>query len=333
MNSAPTSREKGDEPRRAVITGAAGFAGSHLAECLLERGWEVFGTDRPGISRNNFESLGRAFKFHEFDVLDSRGVETLLDLARPDVVFHLAAVAYVPYADHYPSLVFDINAKAVLALADSLFRLAPSARLVLVSSSQVYGRVEAERMPLGEDCPVAPVNIYGLSKLCAEEIVRSWQRVGRLDGVIVRPFNHFGPRQRPEFVISDWARQIARIELGEVAPVLRVGNLEAARDFTGVRDMVKAYLRAAEKGKSGEVYNVCSGRAHPVGEILELLLGMSRVPIEVKEDTRRLRSGEIPLVVGDCSRFRRDTDWEPEQSLGEGLEKTLQYWRRRLARS
>lgn len=315
---------------RALITGVAGFAGSHLADLLLDLGWEVTGTDRPGISRSNLDHLRSRLRFRQFDILDPRGLEKLAADSRPEVVFHLAAVAYIPYAEHYPYLVFDINTKGVLNLVDVLARTSPAARLVLVSSSQVYGTVPAEKMPIREDFPPAPVNVYGASKLAAEEIARAWSRSGQLETVIVRPFNHFGPRQRPDFVISDWARQIAMAEAGLSEASIRVGNLEAARDFSDVRDMVRAYLAVAEKGMPDKAYNISSGRAYRVGDILQLLLERARIPIAVREDRERLRAREIPLVVGDCAVFRADTGWSPEHSLEDGLGATLDYWRSRF---
>ncbi|HOO78275.1 MAG TPA: GDP-mannose 4,6-dehydratase [bacterium] len=316
----------------ALITGVAGFAGSHLAELLLQEGWRVAGTDRPGISRSNIEDFLPRMVLREFDLLDQTAMSRVIREFDPDCIFHLAAVAFIPYAQHYPALVFDINAKGFLHVASAAARKDRPRRLVLISSSQVYGELEPGTGPLTDSHALRPVNIYGLSKLCAEEIAAMYQRDASLDTVVVRPFNHFGPRQRSDFVVSDWARQIAQAEAGRRDPRIRVGNLDAARDFTDVRDMVKGYLAAAERGVSGATYNICSGRAYRVGDILEMLLKRARIPIEIVSDRDRLRVNEIPTVVGDYSPFRRDTGWAPALDLEAGLDDTLAYWRSRLAR-
>ena len=313
---------------KALITGIAGFAGSHLAELLLAEGMEVCGLDRNGMSLSNIRGFKKHLQLRELDILDSRAVEKAVEDLRPDLIFHLAAVAYVPHAQYYPSFVFDVNAKGTLHLLQACKTQAPGARLVLVSSSQVYGQLPPERLPLTERTKPRPNNVYALSKLCSEEIALLYRREYDLDVVILRPFNHIGPRQRPVFVVADLARQIARIEAGKQEAVLKVGNLSSARDFTDVRDMVRGYYLAAERGVSGEIYNLSSGRARMIRSIMKKLLALTDREIEVQPEKKRFRGKDISILYGKSDKFRKATGWSPRHRLQESLESVLNYWRK-----
>ena len=313
---------------RALITGVAGFAGSHLAELLLSEGLDVCGLDRNGMSLTNLRGFKRHLQLRELDILDSRAVEKTVADLHPDLIFHLAAVAYVPHAQYYPSFVFDVNAKGTLHLLQACKNQAPGARLVVISSSQVYGQVPPSRLPLSERTRPRPNNVYALSKLCSEEMTLLYQREYDLKAVILRPFNHIGPRQRPVFVVADLARQIARIEAGRQEAVLKVGDLSAARDFTDVRDMARGYYQAARRGVPGQIYNLSSGRAWKIRTIVKELLPLSDRKIEVQPEKKRFRGQDISILYGQSDKFRRATGWSPRYRLRESLKDVLNYWRK-----
>jgi len=312
---------------KALITGIAGFAGSHLAEHLLENGWEVAGLERAGASLTSLEKIAGRIAVEECDIVNTAGVARVFDKLTPDVVFHLAATSFIPSAEDAPQLAFDINVKGSLNILEGCHRHIARARIILISSASVYGAVPPEKMPLTEDHPPSPMDFYALTKLCAEELSRYYHRVHALPVVILRPFNHIGPRQSQNFVSSSFAFQIAEIEAGKRPPILNVGNLDAARDFTDVRDMVRAYRLAAEKCEVGQVYNICSGRALTIREILHRMLRLTKARIEIGEDAQRLRKSDIPLLYGDCSRFLRETGWRPEHDIDATLGGILDYWR------
>jgi GDP-4-dehydro-6-deoxy-D-mannose reductase len=318
--------------KKALITGIAGFAGSHLAELLLQQGWEVSGLDREGVNRRNLEEFVRRLILKEVDILDSRAVEEAVRELEPDLVFHLAGVAYVPHAQHNPAFVFDVNAKGTLNLLRACQHAAPAARLVLISSSQIYGKARSSRIPLTEVSPPRPANVYALSKLCAEEAALLYHREEGLDLVILRPFNHIGPRQDAAFVVADFSRQIARIEAGAQEAVIKVGNLSSSRDFTDVRDMVRGYSLAAEKGVSGQIYNLSSGIARRIEEIVRRLLEKTDKKVEIMQENKRLREGEISIICGDCEKFRKQTGWEIRFDLDRSLDDVLNYWRKNVPR-
>lgn len=316
--------------RRALITGIAGFAGSHLAEHLIEYGWEVAGWERLEVSLNNLKGVAAKLRVEECDILQEGKVARLVKKWKPNAVFHLAGVAFIPSAEDAPHIALEVHGKGSLNVLEACRKHAPEARVILISSAEVYGKVPSENMPLTEKCPLKPVNIYALSKLHAEELAFFYFRASSLATIVLRPFNHIGPRQNPRFVTANFARQIAEIESGKRKPVLRAGNLNAARDFTDVRDMVQAYRMASEACRPGEAYNICSGRAYTIREILDKLLTMTDLAIEVQQEKERLRKVEIPLIVGDCARFRETTGWRPQYSIDATLKNILEYWRKRV---
>jgi len=315
---------------RAFITGIAGFAGSHLAEHLRDKGWEVLGAEKSGVSLAHLEKVMGFIRVEECDIHRSEQVAAALANAKPDVVFHLAAVTFVPSAENASQKTLEVNVSGTLNVLEGCRGHAPAAQVILISSSEVYGKAPQEEMPLREDRVPAPANFYALTKLCAEELGRFYQRSHSLPVVILRPFNHIGPGQSPNFVTSSFARQIAEIEAGKREPVLSVGNLDAARDFTDVRDIVRAYSLAAERCRAGETYNVCSGRPHLVKELLDKLLDLTTARIEVRQDPHRLRKSDVPLFYGDYSKFRHAADWAPEREITSTLKDILDYWRGRV---
>ncbi len=318
--------------QKALITGIAGFAGSHLTSHLLSRGWEVAGIERHGASLDKLVGLPREIRVEECDVLSPRDVGAVIADYRPEVVFHLAGTTFVPAAQSAPQLAFEVNVKGSLTVFDETLAHAPGARMIFISSAEVYGIAPPHAMPLTEKAPRRPANIYALTKLCAENAADYYRRQRGMDIVILRPFTHIGPAQRSTFVTADFSLQIALIEAGKKPPVIEVGNLDARRDFTDVRDMVRAYRLAAEAARSGETYNIASGRAPGIRDVLDLLLSLTEAEIEIRPVPERMRESEIPVYRGDHSRFTGDTGWEPEYSLKETLETVLDYWRGRIRR-
>ncbi len=317
--------------RRALITGAAGFAAGHLAELLLAGGWEVGGLDRPDAGREkNSRILGR-MEYFPADLRDYGPVRRAVAAFRPSVVFHLGAVAFLPHARKDPSLISDVNVKGTLHVIRSCLESSPPPRLVLISSAEVYGRSASTPRPLTERTPLLPANIYAWSKVCAEEAAFLYHRTAGLDAVICRPFNHIGPRQSRLFVSSDIARQLVRAGTGKGEAAVAIGSLDSARDFTDVRDIVRGYLLAAERGEAGRIYNLCSGRAVPIREILGILVEKSGLSVEIRREEERLRPGEVESVCGDPSAFTALTGWRPEIPLERSLEDVLEYWREREA--
>lgn len=311
--------------RRALITGVAGFAAGHLAELLLDRGWVLGGFDRPEAEREKISHLLGRLEFFPADLRNPEQVRRAVSEFRPTVIFHLGAVAFLPHARKDPSLVCDINIKGSLHVLLSCLEISPPPRVVLISSAEVYGRPDS-RQALSEDSPLRPANLYAWSKFCAEEAGRFFHRTRALDVVILRPFNHIGPRQSPLFVSSDIALQLARAGSKSRKSVVKIGNLDAARDFTDVRDIVRGYLLAAEKGKTGRTYNLCSGRAVTIREILGILVEKSGLTVEIRKERERLRPGEVEYIRGDRTAFSALTGWEPKIPLAKTLEDVLDYW-------
>lgn len=316
--------------KRALITGVAGFAGSHLAAHLLSRGWGVSGIERPGAPCANLDGIGPV-RVEKADILDAAAVGRAVADVAPDAVFHLAAVTFLPSVEDSPREALDVNAGGTLVLLEACRRHAPAARFILASSSEVYGKVPPEGMPVREDRRPAPANVYAFTKLCAEEAVRFYARAHGLSAVVLRPFNHIGPRQAPSFVASSFARQVAEIEAGMKEPVVSVGNLDAERDFTDVRDMVRAYALAAERCAPGGIYNIGAGRPLRVGRMLEMLIALSSARIEVRRDPARLRKSDTPVLYGDSAKFAAATGWRPEHPIEETLRLILDWWRARVA--
>ncbi len=314
--------------KRALITGIAGFAGSYLAEHLIESGWEVAGLERLDLHYKNLEGIADRVRVEECDILQEQKVARVVRRWKPDTIFHLAGLAFIPSAENSPQMAFEVHGRGTLNLLEACRKYGRESRVIIISSAEVYGSVPRDKMPISERTPLHPVNIYGATKLCAEELAAFYRRAYSLAAIVLRPFNHIGPRQNPRFVTADFARQIARIEAGKKKPVLQVGNLEAARDFTDIRDMVRAYRLAAEKCDPGVIYNICSGRAYTIQKILDKLLGMTERRIEVKPEEKRLRKAEVPLTRGDSSRFRKKTGWKPQNTIDSSLKNILDYWRK-----
>jgi GDP-4-dehydro-6-deoxy-D-mannose reductase len=297
---------------RVLVLGARGFVGRHLVALLRERGHEVVPADR----EPHEDAL-------PVDVADSLAVRGALELARPDAVAHLAAQAFVPAALADPAGTFAVNAGGTLHVLEAARAQAAGGgaapRVLVVSSAEVYGAQPPAAYPLRETTAPRPANPYAASKLAAEALAQSYARSYGLDTVVTRAFNHIGPGQDERFAVAGFAAQIARAAAGH-GPLIQVGNLEAARDFLDVRDVCAAYALLLEgAGEPGELYNVASGTATSLKDVLRRLVQIARVPVEIREDPARMRPADVPLSAGDAAKLRAATGWAPRISLPAAL--------------
>ena len=317
---------------RALVTGITGFAGSHLAEYLLSRkDVEVYGTVRWRSRTENIEGIRDRIRLVECDLMDATAVDQAVQKVRPDLIFHLAAQSFVPTSWLAPAETLMNNILGELNLFEAVRRAGIDPLIQIACSSEEYGLVHEDEVPINEDNPLRPQSPYAVSKIAQDFLGYQYFRSYGLRVVRTRTFNHTGPRRGEVFVTSSFAKQIAEIEHGLAEPVLKVGNLEARRDFTDVRDVVRAYWLALERGEPGEVYVIASGRDHRISEVAEMLLAMSRVPIRIEQDPARMRPSDVPVLLGDSTKFRRRTGWEPLIPFEKTLADLLEYWRGRVA--
>jgi GDP-4-dehydro-6-deoxy-D-mannose reductase len=316
--------------RRVLVTGVTGFAGSHLVDYMLTRNdCQIFGIQRWRSRTENIEHFADKITILECDLRDASSTRDTLEKVRPDWIFHLAAQSFVPTSWTAPSESLTTNILGQVNLFEAVRRLGLKCRIQLACSSEEYGMVLPGEVPIKETNPLRPLSPYAVSKVTQDLLGYQYWMSWKVDSVRTRGFNHEGPRRGPVFVASDFAKQIADIEKGRKKPVLSVGNLEAKRDFTDVRDMVKAYWLALEKCEAGEVYNICRGKAWSIQEVLDLLLSMTKTKIEVKEDPARLRPSDVPVLLGDNSKFVKATGWQPTVPFEQTLRDMLEYWRAR----
>lgn len=310
----------------ALVTGAAGFAGSHLADLLAAEGVETYACRRPG---GRAPRSGAAVTWLEVDLLDRARVREAVARVRPAALYHCAGAPHVGSSWTETAATLAANVVTTEHVLDAVRAAAPGCCVLVTGSALVY-RTAGEA--LSEDSPLAPSSPYGVSKLAQEMLA---QRIGRDDGVevvVTRSFNHIGPRQNPTFVTSAIARQLATIEAGRAPAVLRVGNLETRRDVTDVRDTVRAYRALMARGRAGTVYNVCRGTAFPVKTLVRELVAQARAKVEIRTDEALMRPNDAPLVLGDPRRLHTDTGWVPEIPLERTLHDLLEYWRDTIAR-
>ncbi|MFM7231114.1 MAG: GDP-mannose 4,6-dehydratase [bacterium] len=317
--------------RKVLITGVTGFAGSHLVDYLLTRNdCEIHGIQRWRSRTENIEHLKPGqITLHECDLRDATSTFDTIDKVRPDWIFHLAAQSFVPTSWVAPTESLTTNILAQLNIFEAVRRLGLKTRIQLACSSEEYGMVYPDEVPIKETNPLRPLSPYAVSKVGQDMLGYQYWMSWKVDSVRTRGFNHEGPRRGPVFVASDFAKQIADIEKGRKAPVLHVGNLDAKRDFTDVRDMVRAYVLALEKCEPGEVYNICRGQCWTIRETLDMLLAMSKTDIEVRQDPARLRPSDVQVLLGDNSKFVKATGWQPVIPFERTLADMLEYWRAR----
>lgn len=309
---------------KALIIGGAGFVGAYLIRELSSAGAEVHATCLP------FETITESCGVHTLDIMNADDISALLDELCPDVVYHLAAQSSVALSWKKPGLTAEINVVGSINVLEAVRNaVKKDIRVIMIGTGEEYGFIREDACPLSEDEPLDPGNIYAATKACQEMISRIYVCAYKMDIVMVRAFNHSGPGQSDIFVISDFCRQIAEIESGKKEPGMCVGNLTAMRDFTDVRDVVRAYRLLADKGVSGRVYNVGRGKAVDIQFILDTALGLSDKTITVKQDPARMRASDIPIIEPDISRITEDTGWKPEISMEQTISDTLNWWRER----
>jgi GDP-4-dehydro-6-deoxy-D-mannose reductase len=310
-------------PHATLVTGAAGFAGGHLLELIVGSGGsdEIVAWHRPG--REQLPTFDGRVRWEAVDVLDRAAVRGSVARDKPAAVYHCAGAAHVGRAWDSTDTTFAVNVRGTHYLLDALERASVEATVLIPSSALVY--TPADR-PLTEHDPLVPSSPYGLSKLAQEMLAH---HAGRgVTVTVARAFNHVGARQHPYFAASGFARRIADIEKGRWEPAISVGNLDARRDFTDVRDTVRAYRLILEHGAAGEAFNVCSGVALGIGELLDRLIARARVPVSIKVDAARYRPNDVPLLVGDPAKIREQLGWAPAIPLERTLDDLLEYWRR-----
>src|SRR5205809_2671433 len=342
---------------RVLITGITGFAGSHLAEYILAEHPDVavFGTYRWRSRMENLDTLtakgvldviegryssgaGQADQAHKgrvtllhCELTDAGAVEKLIAATRPDRIFHLAAQSFVQSSFDEPAATMRINIEAQLNVLEAIRRHDTKIRVHIAGSSEEYGLVYPDEVPMKETNPLRPLSPYAVSKVAQDKLAYQYFKSYGLHLVVTRGFNHTGPRRGPVFADSTFAKQIAEIEAGFHPPVIYHGDLTSKRDLSDVRDIVRAYWLALEKAEPGESYNVGSGRTHTIREMLDVLLAYSKVKIRTEEDPARLRPSDVPILWADPSKFRAATGWEPKIPFEQTLRDVLDYWRERVA--
>ena len=318
---------------KALITGITGFAGSHLAEYLLEHhpDVEVFGTRRWRSPLENITGILDKVELIDCDLRDFNSVRSALERSQPDFIFHLAAQSFVPTSWNAPTDTLDTNIIGQTNIFEAVRLLGLDPVIQIACSSEEYGLVHPNETPISESNELRPLSPYAVSKVAQDYLGYQYFMSYGLKVIRTRGFNHTGPRRGEPFVTSNFAKQLAMIAAGEREPVMYVGNLTAVRDFTDVRDMVRAYWLAVNHAKPGEVYNIATGDGITIQELLDRLIELSGVEVEVKEDPARMRPSDVEILIGDSSKFRADTGWEPQVPFEKTLKDTFEYWRERIA--
>lgn len=314
---------------RVFITGATGFVGSHLVETLLNHGSRVSALVHDDTSHQALPPASGVAAIPG-DLREPESVQEAMSRAQADVVFHLAGQASPGRSWQAPAETIAVNTGGTANILQAAVKCGKP-RVIVVTSAHIYAGITEEELPITEETQPRPAHPYGVSKLAAGQLCALyWQRF-ELPVIEVRPFNHIGPRQAKGFVVPDFASQVAAIALGQAPATIEVGNLAAERDFTDVRDIVRAYLLLAEKGRPGNTYLACSGRPVPVRKLLDTLIDLAGIEVEVREDLARFRAEETPRLYGSHDRLKRDVGWKPTIPLRQSLEDALNDWKNRLA--
>lgn len=316
---------------RILITGITGFVGSHLAELFLNRGGvQVFGAVRWRSKMANILHIEDRLTLVECDIKDGLSVRKMIEQIMPDQIYHLAAQSFVPTSWHAPTETISTNILGTLNVFEAVRALGINPKILVACTSEEYGMVYEHELPVTEENPLRPMSPYAVSKASADLLSYQYYMSYKLPIVRTRAFNHTGPRRGEVFASSNFAKQIAEIEVGKRPAVVHVGNLKARRDFTDVRDIVRGYSLALEKGVPGEIYVLASGKSYAIQEILQMLLDLAGVKVEIQEEPARMRPSDVPHLLGDASKFRKRTGWTPLIPLAKTLEDLLNYWREQV---
>ena len=316
---------------KALVTGVAGFSGLHLARHLLEQGVELVGVARESGDSHELSQLASHLRIEAADVCDAERMRNLVAEVAPDWVFHLAGKTTSRFTTSNPRSTFDANIYGTMSVLEAVRLEQPSATVLVSGSSGEFGLVRPGENPIREGNPLRPVSPYAVSKVAQGMVAYQYHLSHGLRTIRTRTFNCIGPGQRADLVCSAFAKQIAEIEAGKRSQVIEVGNLESSRDFIDVRDMVEAYALLAQNPKPGGLYNVCSGRPVAIREVLEVLLDLSSIEVEVRQDPTRMQPSDVPVQVGDYSLIQADTGWEPRTRIEASLGDILEDWRQRVA--
>ena len=315
---------------KALITGISGFVGTHLTQYLLNNtDWQIAGTVFGPYS--SIKPWLDQLEIYPAELSRLEVVAFILEQVQPDYIFHLAAQPMVALSHRDPWGTLENNIRMQLNILQALVELEMlNTRVLVIGSSEVYGPVKPEELPIRETQPFRPANPYAVSKIAQDMLGLQYHLTHGIQAIRARPFNHIGPGQRPGFVVPDFAQQIAAIEAGQSPPIMRVGNLDARRDFTDVRDVVRAYHHLSTRGEPGEAYNIGAGKSHAIQKVLNILLEMSRVKIAVERDPARMRPSDVPNIVCDTGKLFRQIGWKPTITFEQSLADVLNYWRERV---
>jgi len=320
--------------KKVLITGISGQTGSHLADYILEnqQNWEVHGTVRYRSDLRNIEHCINKLKLHDCELRDAHNVDKVISRVKPDRVFHLAATSFVRSSWDQPVDIITNNVTSQINLFESLLKYAPAAKIHLACSSEQYGEVHEDEIPITENNPLRPISPYAVSKCAQENLGFQYYKSYNLHTIITRTYNHTGARRGDLFVESSFSKQVAMIEANLQEPIIYHGNLNSVRDYTDARDIAAAYWLAIEHCDPGEPYNICSNKRITIGELLDLLIGLSvyEGKIEKRTDPTRLRPSDVTLLYGDSTKFNQATRWKPRYSLKETMGDLLDAWRRKI---
>lgn len=316
---------------RILITGISGFAGSHLAEYFLAEGkHELFGSIKWRSDRQNIVHVQNKLRLYECDIQDAFAMNSIISDVKPDRIFHLAAQSYVHFSWRAPQETLTTNIIGEVNLFEAVRQAKIDPLIHIAGSSEEYGMVYPEEVPIKETNPLRPLSPYGVSKVTQDLLGYQYFKSYDLKIIRTRAFNHTGPRRGEVFATSNFAKQIVEIEKGKREPVIYVGNLSAVRDFLDVRDAVRAYALTLEKGIPGEVYNIASGKGITIKDMLDRLIALSNVDVKIKKDPTRLRPSDVEFLVGSSEKFQKATGWRPEIPFDNTLKDLLDYWRDKI---
>ena len=313
---------------KVLITGIAGFVGSHLVDFLLTiKNLKILGTVFEEKNIENIAARKDKLVLLAGDLRDGYFVGETIKKIKPDLIFHLAGISSAAVSLQKPKETLESNIIANFNLLEAIKNYSRESKVLIVGSAEEYGLVAEKDLPINEETPLRPTNPYAVSKIAVDFLALQYFYSYKIKVVRIRPFNHIGPRQKPEFVVADFANQIAKIILNETSAWVRVGNLDVKRDFTDVRDIVRAYWLALEKGQFGDVYNLGSGKSYTIRIILQKLINISGRKIKIKQDPGKLRPVDIPNLLCDNTKFVKQTDWQSTIGIDQSLKDTLEYFK------